>query len=126
MGFVSGLKRLGRVAQKTYAPSNDMQYRKMAEKEAKHELDINTAVNVYGHKIGGDKKKMKAFEKKLRMEAVKPKKPIFENADQAFKKFDSAFGGMKSSLPDNIRSPKGFKEKYKRPTSLEDPFGKPF
>ncbi len=126
MGFISGVKKFGKIAQKTYAPSNEQRWTKMADKEAKNEIEINMAVNRYAQKIGGDKRKKQAFEKKLRMEASKPKKPFFENADKAMNSLDDAFGGMKSKLPDNIKSPKGYGQKYKKPTSLDDPFGKPF
>lgn len=126
MGFVSGVKKFGKIAQKAYIPSNEMRYRKMAEKEAKNEIEINSAVNIYGHKIGGDKKKVKAFEKKLRAEAAKPRKPIFENVDKAMNSFDNAFGSSKTKLPNNIRSAKSFGERYKKPTALDDPFGKSF
>ena len=126
MGFLSGVRKFGKIAQKTYAPSNEQKWNKMADREAKNEIEINMAKNRYAQKIGGDKTKVKAFEKKLRSEASKPKKPFFENIDNAMNSFDTAFGGVKSKLPDNISSPKGYSKQYKKPTALDDPFGKSF
>ena len=126
MGFLSGVKKFGRIAQKTYAPNNEQRYTKMADKEAKNDIEINMAVNRYAQKTGGDKRRVKAFETKLRKEAAKPKKPFFSNVDKAMNSFDNAFGSSKARLPSNISSPKGYSQKYKKPTSLDDPFGKPF
>lgn len=129
MGILSGIKKFGTVAQKTYAPNREQKLNKLAIKEAKKENDIKTAVNLYASKVG-DKDRIKAFEKKVRIEADKPPKPIFENVDKAMATFDKAFGSAKpQKLPninDNISKPVGYGTRYSKPKSLSDPFGKSF